>query len=147
MKTRTSYGTQQRAARRGSTLVEFALVLPILLMLSMLLVQYGLILNTTLTLTNIAREGARYGAVHPATDAGIRNKVQQTMQNTPLKYDDVAVDISPPEGDATRTAGQPINVNIVFDMKKKLFLPATFFGVSIFSSSYTAHAAMNIEGS
>lgn len=140
--------TQPRARRRGQTLLEFALVLPMLLILSLLLVQFGLILNATITLTNIAREGARYAAVHPSTDAGIQAKVATIATNTPIQPSDISIAISPAEGSSIRTYDNPITVSIGYDMKKKLFLPnSIFFGIPIFTSTYTASATMNIETS
>ena len=52
--------------RRGQALVEFALVMPILLILALLTAQYGIIFRTTMGLTNLSREGARYAATAPA---------------------------------------------------------------------------------
>jgi hypothetical protein len=48
---------------RGSAAVEFALVLPVIVMLVMVVVQVGMIVQTQLMLTNAAREGARAAAV------------------------------------------------------------------------------------
>ncbi|HYH50336.1 MAG TPA: TadE/TadG family type IV pilus assembly protein [Acidimicrobiia bacterium] len=47
---------------RGSALVEFALILPLVLMLAFGIVTSALIYNHKIDLTHAAREGARYGA-------------------------------------------------------------------------------------
>ena len=47
---------------RGTALVEFALVLPLVLMLAFGVVTAGLTYNHKIDLTHAAREGARYGA-------------------------------------------------------------------------------------
>ena len=47
----------------GQSLVEFALVLPILVMLIMGLIEFGWIFNGQITLTSAAREGARAAVV------------------------------------------------------------------------------------
>ena len=47
----------------GQSLVEFALVLPILLALVMGIIQFGIILNGYVTITHAVREGARLAAV------------------------------------------------------------------------------------
>lgn len=54
---------------RGASLVEFALVLPLLLMIILGLVSAGAAYNLRITLTHSAREAARYAAVLP-TDVG-----------------------------------------------------------------------------
>jgi Flp pilus assembly protein TadG len=47
----------------GAVAVEFALLLPILVALLLGIMEFSLVLNTQLTLTNAAREGARTVAV------------------------------------------------------------------------------------
>ena len=48
---------------RGQTLVEFALVLPIIVILLFGIIDFGLMLNHRITLQHAVREGARYGMV------------------------------------------------------------------------------------
>lgn len=50
------------SGERGSALVEFALILPLVLMLAFGIVTAGLTYNHKIDLTHAAREGARYGA-------------------------------------------------------------------------------------
>jgi Flp pilus assembly protein TadG len=52
-----------RAGRRGQSLVEFALVLPIFLLLIMGVIDVGRYAYMSSTLSNAAREGARTGSV------------------------------------------------------------------------------------
>jgi Flp pilus assembly protein TadG len=47
---------------RGAALVEFALVLPLVLMLAFGIVTAAVTYNHKIDLTHAAREGARYGA-------------------------------------------------------------------------------------
>lgn len=56
---------------RGQDLVEFALVLPLLVLLFFGIIEFGRAVFTYNTLANAAREGARFGIVVPTTgDAG-----------------------------------------------------------------------------
>ena len=48
----------------GQSLVEFALVLLPLFFIMLGIVQFGLIFNSYVTITNAAREGARSGSVY-----------------------------------------------------------------------------------
>ena len=48
---------------RGAAAVEFALVLPVLLILIFGIIDFGRMLNAKITLTEAAREGARAAAV------------------------------------------------------------------------------------
>jgi Flp pilus assembly protein TadG len=49
--------------QRGQALVEFALVVPVLLILVLGIVDFGWALRSWITVTNSAREGAHIGAV------------------------------------------------------------------------------------
>jgi hypothetical protein len=52
---------------RGQALLEFALVLPIFLALVFMIVDFGRVVWATGSLSNAAREGARYAIVHGGT--------------------------------------------------------------------------------
>src|SRR3990172_5805826 len=49
--------------RRGQSLVEFSLVLPVLLIMVFGIIDFGLGLRSYISLTNATREGARFAAV------------------------------------------------------------------------------------
>ena len=53
---------QQR--ERGAVAVEMAIVLPLLLMLLIGTIEFGRVFNIQISLSQAAREGARYGAIH-----------------------------------------------------------------------------------
>lgn len=131
---------------RGQALVEFALVLPLLLILTMLIIQYGIIFYTTIGITNLSREGARYAATAPASDDDIEERIEDVMPPS-IDYDDLSIDIEPDEGSDDRVIGTRalISVEISYDMENKLFLPSTFLGVRVFSDTYTAQTTMMVE--
>lgn len=52
----------------GQSLVEFALVLPIFLLVLFAIVDFGMAFHAWITVTNSAREGARLGAVRASED-------------------------------------------------------------------------------
>lgn len=57
---------------KGQSLVEFALVIPIVIFILLAVIEYGWMLNAKITLTSAAREGARIAAVtnkNPQTKA------------------------------------------------------------------------------
>ncbi len=51
--------------KRGQTLVEFALILPLFLFLVVVIFDFGRAVYYYSAIQNAAREGARYGAIHP----------------------------------------------------------------------------------
>jgi len=49
---------------QGQSLVEFALMMPILFFILLGIIQFGFIFNTYVTMTNAAREAARIGTIY-----------------------------------------------------------------------------------
>jgi Flp pilus assembly protein TadG len=58
-----------RRGQRGAAIVEFAVVLPIMLMLVFGIIDFGVVLHNRGLVGNGAREGARVGAVNPSVAA------------------------------------------------------------------------------
>ena len=56
---------KQRRRERGQSLVETAIVLPVLLLLLAATVDFGRAFDAYIVLTNAAREGARFGSTNP----------------------------------------------------------------------------------
>jgi Flp pilus assembly protein TadG len=74
---------QPYQSERGGALVEFALVLPILLVLVFGIVDFGRAFQASITLTNATREGARLGATG-ADQSTICNRVTATAGVSPV---------------------------------------------------------------
>ena len=74
------------AERRGQSLVEFALVLPILLLIVVGILEFGIAFRTFQVVTNAAREGART-AVLRTTDAEVRGVVGRYLGSGGLDLD------------------------------------------------------------
>jgi Flp pilus assembly protein TadG len=75
---RSPAGSTRRAGRRrrGQSLVEFAVVLPVFLLLLAGMCDFGLGLYSQMTVINAAREGARLGVVEPGNVSGIDSRVR-----------------------------------------------------------------------
>lgn len=74
-------GVSLHKNKNGQALIEFALLLPILLLLVLAMIEYGWLLNAKITLNSAAREGARVGAVLiPSTDR--KQKIYETVRDT-----------------------------------------------------------------
>ena len=58
-------GRDRRRRRGGQSLVEFAVVLPVFLLILAGILDFGLGLYSQMTVINAAREGARLGVVDP----------------------------------------------------------------------------------
>ncbi|MGH2466873.1 MAG: PKD domain-containing protein [Candidatus Limnocylindrales bacterium] len=64
-------------ATRGQALVEFAIVLPVMLLLMLLAIDFGRLFFSYIQVNNAAREGAAYGAANPGDTAGITARADQ----------------------------------------------------------------------
>ncbi len=60
---------------RGQSVLEMALVLPFFLVIVMGVIDFGWAFRDYITLTNSAREGARYAIVCPTNDTQIKDRV------------------------------------------------------------------------
>ena len=96
-----------RAGECGSSVVEFALLLPILLLVLLALVQVGVLARDSLLLTQASRAGAREAAVQPSSDA-----VEQAVRDAApgLEADRLSVNI-----DRSGTRGSPVTVSVGYE--------------------------------
>src|SRR4051794_16900638 len=66
---------RRRSQERGQSLVEVALIAPVVLLILLLAVDFGRVFLGWVTVTNVARIGANYAAVNPQgfqdRDAGV----------------------------------------------------------------------------
>ena len=71
-------------SQRGAALVESAMVLPILLLISVGIFEFGRAYQTWQVLTNAAREGARVSVLPNGAPASVETRVRQYMQDGQL---------------------------------------------------------------
>ena len=146
MKLLSCLNRKPTARRRGAAIVETAFVVIILLTLSLGLIQWGILFNTSIAVTNLSREGARYAAVHYGNgNDDIKFYIESNLPPG-IRKEHLTIAISPPEGSPDREKGKSIHVTLDYDMSKKLFLPKQAFGVTFFSGKYRAEGQMMMEG-
>ena len=83
---------------KGQALVEFALILPILLILVCGIIDFGWLYYNQITLNNAAREGARYAVIHydPSTDW--KGESENRMINNMIGVESATAIVSDPIG-------------------------------------------------
>jgi Flp pilus assembly protein TadG len=73
-------------SERGAALVEFALVVPILVLMMCATIDFGLVVYTLNNLTAAVREGGRFGAVLDGTVWATPAAAQDSVQTRVQKY-------------------------------------------------------------
>lgn len=101
-----------RKTQRGQAVVEMALVLPILIMLIFGIIEFGRILNTYMIVTNLSREGARWGATG-GTDVQIIAAVKNGTNSNQVNPNNLTVTITPAAA-APRVRGSSVGVRVSF---------------------------------
>jgi len=91
---------------RGQALVEFALVLPVLMLLIIGMMEFGLIIHQYMVVTEAAREGARSAAVGNSNTTII--SVTKTAASQ-IDISELTVAISPAD---TRVRGNSVTVTV-----------------------------------
>jgi Flp pilus assembly protein TadG len=66
----------------GQSLVELVIILPILLIILLGVIDFGRVFYAYVTITNAAREGARYGSMYPLSTGEIKSRVKQETTGT-----------------------------------------------------------------
>jgi Flp pilus assembly protein TadG len=123
--------TRKSKSERGAVAVEFAIVLPIFLLLVLGIVEFGRAFNIQVSLSEAAREAARYAAVH-CTEAGYDEDDAMAVAvsaapSVPLASTDVDIQYT---GDGTCAAGNNVEVTVTYSTSYLTGLPGLVPGLS-----------------
>ena len=131
---------QDAKRERGAALIEMALTLPLLLLLSVSVFEFGRAFQTWQVLTNATREGARVAVLPGTSDDAVSTRVQDYLEAGQLPSAsfasvliarDVAISIG-----GTDTSASTVTVNypfefIVLQPIARLVVPGTDVGEAI----------------
>jgi len=121
---------------KGDTLVEFALLLPILMLILMGIFDLGRAFHAYIVIANAAREGARYGVVHPDDHDGVVAAAEALIAG----LDPEELTIS-----ATCPSNETVRVEITYDFYVVTPLMAQFLSGQDYVT-LTSVATMAVEG-
>ncbi len=127
-------------SRRGAATVEFAVVLPVLLLFVLGILEIGRLVMVAQVSTNAAREGARYAAQGTADTVAIDAYVRNYLSAAGMRNTDqtavvaVAVELDtggaagwqPVTNPGAVTAGTPLRVTVSVNFSKQSWLPTQF---------------------
>jgi Flp pilus assembly protein TadG len=121
---------------RGSVAVEFALLLPVLLLLIFGIIDFGRAINDQITLTQAAREGARLASLGYSTSA-VTSRAQSAA--TGLSPVTVTVTSSCPAG-AGVSVDAVVTTSYTFSFVTPVGAFAAMFGTASFGSTLSLSA-------
>ncbi len=115
-----------RPGENGQAMVELALVIPLLMLILMGIFDLGRGIYVYNVLSSAAREGARYGIIHPADTTGIKNAAITTAVGVDLNPNQITVSCS------SCTKGDLITVAVsnTFNPITLFFSPISMMGRS-----------------
>lgn len=133
----------RRRRSRGQSLVELALILPVLLFLVAGALDLGRVFFATITVTNAAREGAMQAAKTPDDNTAIRTRAQFEAQNSGVTIAAADVTSSCSLSGCPRQGGSRVTVSVVgtFSLFTPLLAPV-FGGQTI---PFTSTAIAQVE--
>jgi Flp pilus assembly protein TadG len=114
---------------RGQSLVEFALIVPLLLLIVFFLLDVGRAVYYYSVIYNAAREGARYGIIHPADTSGIQAAARELAVG--LNAADLTITVTHP-------SSTTIQVNVLYRFRIITPLVELFLGRNQINLSSTA---------
>ncbi len=123
--------------QKGQALVEFAIILPLLLLLVLGIIQFGMIIGGYLAVQNAVREGARAGVIG-CTNAEINSTMRSVSPN--LKSEHLIVSIMPSEG--SRRSGETLMIRASYNYPLTIPIIESIFGGAV---PLRAEIAMRIE--
>jgi len=108
---------------RGNAVIEFALTLPILLLVVFGITELGRMIMTTNVLNTASREGARYAAVRPASDSlSVSARVTEVLSAASIDSSTIVIQYDVP-GHSVR-----VRVTTNFQILSRSVLPPALRG-------------------
>lgn len=101
-------------SERGAAAVEFALVLPILLMIMLAIIEFGRAYNVQISLTHAARETVRYMAIHDDWD-GAKSRGLGAAPSVDLQESDFVASFAP--GTTSCLPNNDVRVTVTYDLE------------------------------
>ncbi|MGW8256589.1 MAG: TadE/TadG family type IV pilus assembly protein [Thermoguttaceae bacterium] len=112
-----------RRKRRGSAVVEFAVVAPLFFMLVFGMIEFGRVIMVQQIITNASREGARYAVLDGSTVSETESKVNNYLSSANITG--ATVDV--PNDPVTVGYGGNVTVTVSVPIASVSWLPHPWF--------------------
>ena len=125
-----------KETRRGTALVEMALVLPIFMLVTLGIIEFGRAMMIGQLVTNAAREGARLGIIDGSTNADVTNSIQQfLLESANIQAADLNISITVTPADGNPDPGNEVGTARPRDLVS-VYVAVPFDKVSYISGNY-----------
>src|SRR4051794_16078956 len=102
---------KRQFTRRGISVVQVALVIPLLFAMTFAVIEYGWMFTKYGQLAHATREGARFGARDSATAAQVQATVNSYLNRAGINSNYATVVVTP-SNLSTLAAGSPLTVTV-----------------------------------
>jgi Flp pilus assembly protein TadG len=127
----------------GQTLVEFAFILPLILLLMLGVVQVALIGGSALAVNQAAIACVRYAAVNPSANQSTVTTYLKSIAS-PLINDSNLQTLTLTPSATPRTTGSAVSVTVVYALSNKLFVGGSVLGIT-FPTQLSVQMTMTSE--
>lgn len=129
----------------GATLVEFALVTPVLLLALVACFDFARALNAYVTVANAAREGARYASISAnPTNSSVRDYLFTRVAPLDTSAMTVTLSAAPTDPSWSQAAPRPTKFTVVvsYQWHSATWLVGTFFAETSGSRTFASASSM-----
>ncbi len=113
--------------RWGAAATEFAVVAPVMILLTMGMIEVGRLVMVKQMMVNASREGARLGALPMTTNAEVVARVTNELSSSSINGVTITVT---PENLATAPAGTQVKVQLSVQASQISWVPNPLFSIS-----------------
>lgn len=137
-------GQARRRRASGQSMVEFAMVATVALVVLMVTIQGAILADAALAVSQLSFQGVRYAAVNPTYD---QNTIVSWVNSSasPMinenKGADLTITMNP--GTAPRAFGTQVSMTVTYNAKNKIVLPNPFLGIPLPTTFTATETAMS----
>jgi Flp pilus assembly protein TadG len=117
----------QRSRRSGVAAVEFAVILPFVMVLFLGMIEFGRILMVQQIITNAAREGCRYAVLPGSTISSSRDVVTNYLSGSGITLSSPTTQVTVSPDPSTASQGTSITVSVTVPCSSVTWLPSPLF--------------------
>ncbi|MCA9194888.1 MAG: pilus assembly protein [Planctomycetales bacterium] len=133
----------QKGSRVGAAVVEFAFVAPIMILLTMGMMEVGRMVMVKQMLIHASREGARAAALPGATSLGVQAKINEELESLMLNDVQITMKVNGETQDLeSASKGDTVSIGLAVPAASVSWVPQPVFALN---QSLSAETTMRKE--